>query len=162
MLTLSRRIYFMLENVSACLTVWVNEAHNQKYTELVFIVPSTFSHSICNGENCKDLESRRNVKIYFHLSPHSVLTLHAVFSRSLNVFSSSYLSLSRVATLFFHILVIIRSTGYWVKIIPTGMLAWIAKYLKCVWQLFFFTVWSKFTSGRGYRKWPCIYFASRI
>lgn len=101
MLTLSRRIYFMLENVSACLTVWVNEAHNQKYTELVFIVPSTFSHSICNGENCKDLESRRNVKIYFHLSPHSVLTLHAVFSRSLNVFSSSYLSLSRVVTLFF-------------------------------------------------------------
>lgn len=138
MLTLSRRIYFMLVNVSACLTVWVNESYNQKHSELVFIVPSVLSHSICNGENCKDLESTGNVEIYFHLSPHSVLTLHAATSHSLNVFFILVFIKSCHPVL--HILVIRHSTSYRIKIIPTSVLTWIAKYLTCVWQLFFFRV----------------------
>lgn len=138
MLTLSRRIYFMLVNVSACLTVWVNESYNQKNSELVFIVPSTLSYFLCNGENCKDLESTGNVKIYFNSSPHSVLTLRAATSHSLNVFF--ILVLIKTCHPVLHILVIRHSTRYRVKIIPKTVLAWIAKYLKCVWQLSFFRV----------------------
>lgn len=108
-----------------------------------------------------ELENTGNQKIYFHSCSLSVSVVGAAFSHSLNVLSSSYLSLSTVVNLFFATQLSCTLLVSWVEIMLTSMLTWIAKYLKCVEQPFF-ALWTKFTPHRGSRKCPCISFGSHI